>query len=333
MSVRPQNIAMIEVGHVHTGLIAEGLKRQSGRIVAVSDKNERIARHWAETLGCRAYSDYRLLLEAEHVDFAFAFGEHFEMPSIAESLIAFGIPFSIEKPLGVSAADVGEVLRIATERRAFVSIPFVFRVSPLCEMLETLRAEGRIGPPEHMTFIDLAGSPQRYSEMSPWILDPARAGGGCFINLSVHFIDLFIRLTGQEPKLAGCRYSNSVHGLPIEDHAVVLLGNESGGSCAIEVGYVFPDDKRRFQSYSVVGQDWFAHISDNTMILSRNGEQDRFSLNTDTGRYYATYVERTLEALAEGRPPVAGPDDLAKVMRVVDRANALGRQQLPQVNS
>ncbi len=325
-----ERIALIEVGHHHAALIARALRDQSRRVVAVSDRNAEIARRWADAFGCARYDDHGALLRRERVDFAFAFGVHRDMPAIARALLEAGVPFSIEKPGGLGAADVEGLCAGREATGLFVSVPLVFRCSPMLARLRALAEAGRIGVrPLHMRSVDLAGSPRRYDGVAPWLTDPAQAGGGCFINLAPHFTDMFVLLGGDAaPEVVGCRYGNAVYGLGVEDHAVVLLANAAGGTCSVEVGYTFPDDARRFQAYSFAGAGWLVHVAENRLRLFRAGEEETFELDTNTDNYYPPYVRATLAACASGGAPVAGPRDLLAVMRVADRANALGAPQL-----
>lgn len=329
MPATPRRIALLEVGHHHTGLVADGIRKLDHEVAAVSDRDPAMARRWADRLGCEAYDDYRALLDSEAVDFVFAFGPHREMPALALALIERGMPFSIEKPLGICADDVERVCARQAASGLFVSIPFVFRCCPMVEQLRALKDAERIGRPLHMRFVDLAGGPGRYADIAPWLCDPHAAGGGCFVNLAVHFIDLFILLGGETPQVAGSRYSNALHGLPVEDHAVVVLANGAGGTCSIEVGYAFPDDTRRIQSYGFAGAGWHVAVADGRLQLDQAQRSETIEIVTDTNTYYPTYVKKTLDAWAAGSPPIAAPVDLLKVMRIVDRANTLGFSQLP----
>lgn len=90
----------------------EALKDCGADVVAVSDKNIDAAKRVAADLGCNHYLDYRDLIAFEKVDFAFAFGKHFEMPAMAKTLIDARIDFAIEKPLGIDFKQVEKISQI-----------------------------------------------------------------------------------------------------------------------------------------------------------------------------------------------------------------------------
>ena len=108
-------IAFIGVSHWHVPLYLRALKKQNLNIVAVSDPDEEKAQKVADELDCICYTNAEILLEKEQPDFVFAFAPHNKMPELAKLLIKKNIPFTIEKPLGLSVEDVREVERLAEE--------------------------------------------------------------------------------------------------------------------------------------------------------------------------------------------------------------------------
>ncbi|MGF6509431.1 Gfo/Idh/MocA family oxidoreductase [Paraburkholderia sp. 32] len=99
-------VALLEASHWHVPLYLDALEAPGIQVVAVSDaeqvKGQAIAARFRSTLYSSAYE----LLEREDVDFAFVFGRHSEMPTLAEAVIERKIPFALEKPCGVNMSQV-----------------------------------------------------------------------------------------------------------------------------------------------------------------------------------------------------------------------------------
>ncbi|MBL8702668.1 MAG: Gfo/Idh/MocA family oxidoreductase [Alphaproteobacteria bacterium] len=314
-------VAVLEVGHWHAPLARIGLERAGAEVVAVSARDPAAAQPWVERFGARAHRDAAGLLAAERPDFVFVFDRHRDLAATARAVLERGIACSIEKPGGMDAAEVAGLVERRDRRGVFASVPFVNRLGPLVGELRR-RA---LPPPIHAAFVDIAGSPRRYPAMGcDWMLDPALAGGGCLINLGVHFIDLFAFMTGRPARLVGATLSRAVHRGPMEDHARLLLDNDAGGSALVEVGYCHPDDDDRHQAYSVNGRGWLAAAADDVCRLARGTERESFACPLDAAPLYADYVEATLRAAARGGPPVARLEDLLAVMTIVDAAYAAG---------
>jgi predicted dehydrogenase len=158
-----------------------------------------------------------------------------------------------------------------------------------------------------------------------WMLDPDLAGGGCLINLGVHFVDLFAFMTGRPARLVGATLSRAIQGGPMEDHARLLLANDAGGSAIVEVGYCFPDDAERHTAFTFAGKGWFADAAAEACTVTIGAARERFDCTLDAAPLYADYVVETLRAAAAGAPPVARLEDLHAVMTIVDAAYALDR--------
>ena len=115
-SIQDLKLAFIGVSHWHVPLYLRAVKSDSLNVVAVSDDSAELAERTAADLGCPSYTDAIRLLDEQQPDFVFAFAPHYKMPELALELIRRGIPFAIEKPLGVCAADVERVLKAAEEK-------------------------------------------------------------------------------------------------------------------------------------------------------------------------------------------------------------------------
>lgn len=316
-------VAVLEVGHWHAPLARVGLERAGVEVIAVSAADRAVTAPWAQRFGARTYAGAGELLAAETPDFVFVFDRHRDLPATAAMVLARGIACSIEKPGGLNAADVAGLIALRDGRGTFASVPFVNRLGPFVRDLRQHLDAAGLGAARHMSFVDIAGSPRRYPAMGcAWMLDPALAGGGCLINLGVHFIDLFAVMTGRPARFAGATLGRAIHGGPLEDHARLLLADDGGGSALVEVGYCFPDDARRHTAFTFAGEGWFADATDGTCRLTIGTARTRFDCALDAGPLYADYVVATLRAAASGAPPVASLEDLQAAMTIVDAAYA-----------
>jgi predicted dehydrogenase len=319
-------VAVLEVGHWHAPLARVGLERAGVDVIAVTARAAAAAQPWAARFGARVHGDAASLLAGERPDFVFVFDHHAALATTARAVIERGIACSIEKPGGMNAAEVAMLVDLHRQRGVFASVPFVNRLGPIARDLRTHLDAARLGAPIHGAFVDIAGSPLRYPAMGcAWMLDPALAGGGCLLNLGVHFVDLFAFVTGRPARLAGAALSRAIHGGPMEDHARLLLTNDAGGSALVEVAYCFPDDEERHTAVTFAGKGWFADARADRCTLTIGATPTRFDCALDAAPLYADYVVATLRAASTGAAPVARLEDLHAVMTIVDAAYALDR--------
>ena len=77
---------------------------------------------------------------AARLDFAFVLGRHCDMAATARHLIADGIPFAIEKPCGIEAAELRDIADHAAAAGSFAAVPLVFRGSAMLDAIATTAA-------------------------------------------------------------------------------------------------------------------------------------------------------------------------------------------------
>jgi len=316
-------IAIIEASHWHAPNYVDILEETGRNVVAVSDKKKQVAESVASRLGCSAYSDYRELVAKEKPDFVFAFGIHREMPEIAAHLIKSGIPFAIEKPLGKSAGDVKKLMQMKEARDHFVAIPFVFRHSSVLDNIEELKSKNELGSITHLYFRFIAGPPTRYPQTdSGWMLDLEQSGGGCTINLGVHFIDFFLSLIGDKKvRSVFAALNNLAYQTEIETFSTVVLRAEDNVHCTIETGYAYPMTEERVRDidYTITTTNGYISITDGRFLwLNRKQDLTEKSVSTATTGYYARFINDTLNALEANERPKAGLEEMYEVMQIID---------------
>lgn len=319
-------LVLLEVSHWHAPLYLDAAVAGGDRVMAVSDRNAEIAGRVAARFGARVYPGWRELLEAERADFAFAFGRHKEMSAIGGALVERGTPFVMEKPCGLNAAEVRQLRDRAKAKQLFVGVPLVQSLGPLSAMLEERRR------PLHAWFRFIAGPPARYPATgSGWMLDPAQSGGGCFINLSGHFLDLALRLLPRVTRVSA-RMSSAVYGEQIEDYALATLESPDGGTAVVETGYLYPSKAGRVREvyYSLFDRQgcriWWGDRGGQAFHEQPWAEQ---GANLDSDPLYPAFVTATLEACRAGRPAPVGLDAMVAVMDLIEAAYASARTGEP----
>ncbi len=317
MNPKEVKVAFLGVSHWHVPLYFPAL--EPGQVVAVSDSSPEWSAKFADRLGCPAYTDWRLLLDEQKPDFVFAFARHCDMKQMALELIARGVPFAMEKPMGLSAAEVLEISGDAEKAKAFCAIPFVWRYSDTVAQLKESLLSGRI---LHMSYRFVAGPPSRYLVSSPWMLSKATAGGGCMTNLGVHFIDMALYLTdSSSAEVLASSYQHAPD-YDIEIYASSLLKMESGASLSLETGYAYPMDEelKRENRWCIVTENGYYTLAENCLEAREFGKvPQRIALSTDSDVYYPKFVEATLNDFVSGRRPRASIQEMLTVRRILDR--------------
>src|SRR5580704_11317316 len=206
-------VAAIEVSHWHALYDAAYLRHLVAmpdvELVGVQDSDAGlVARRAAEVGSPPTYTDHRKMLTATRPDFVVALGRHSQMAAIAHDLLDAGYPFLIEKPMGISAAEVDSVAAKAARLNAYVAVPLAQRYAPFAKRARALIDAGRFGPLSHIYVRINRPGPARYPAWDcAWMLDPAEAGGRCVRNLGPHGFDMFLHLTGEDAQVTGAQLS------------------------------------------------------------------------------------------------------------------------------
>jgi predicted dehydrogenase len=317
-------IVLIGVSHWHTPFYLDPLLTMPGMsVIGVSDTEVERANEIAAKARCPAFDDYREMCARLKPDFAFALGRHCDMADEARFLIAERIPFAMEKPCAITAADAHDIAARATQADLFAAVPFVIRYSPL---IETIREVAMGEPVNYIVFKFVGGMVDRYHDQRvPWMLDRATAGGGPLLNLGVHFLDLCrVLLPDTKLHVVGSAMSNSFAQLDIEDHAVVLMRGGQA-TCMVETGYLYPAPNSVFDlHYSIrtEGHHFAARDNQTLEILDNSRKRDMRSMPLTNSFFYPTFVEDTLHRMARGDKPIADLADMAAAMDLVEAAYA-----------
>jgi predicted dehydrogenase len=327
----PLRVAAIDVSHWHALHDAAYLRLLAAmddvRLVGLHDASAAVAAERAAAVGGPpVFTDYREMLATTRPDFVVALGPHRRMPETADFLLEQGYPFMMEKPMGVSAADVERIAAKAAARRAFVAVPLPQRYAPFVARARTMLAEGRFGPLSHLYLrLNRPTSARYHAWHSAWMLDPAAAGGGCLRNLGAHLLDLFRLLTGEEARVVAAQTSARVHGQAVEDYASVLLRTAGGVLGTIEVGNTVPYDGSDGE-WKIAGRDAILVLyhDDAMRLITAAGEERLASPPTPL---YGVCVRDILDHFRRGAAPPIGVGDLLAAVRLIDEAYALAAPQ------
>lgn len=331
-SARKIRILLINPGHWHFPMYRPGLESSGSIFAGITDANRSFAEDLGRELDAPVFDDLETMLASAQADFAFAFGPHNDLPSIGHTLINWGMPFSLEKPGGLTADQVAGLAQAAEHTDLFVSVPFHYRLSRLSQTMNHLLS-APVSAFRSLKFNLAAKTPLQHRRLSPWLMDPAVAGGGCLINLGHHPIDYALNLVGGPLRRVSAVTSYAGLVLDVEDAAQLTLEFENGARCEIQLSYSTPLESSGNLEFGLhLNHERFIAQSMPTSLFVTDATHERgisVPMNWDFRGYFADYASATLARFISDSTPIASLRNLEATMRVIDAAYHSAKTGLP----
>lgn len=194
-------VGLVGVGGIMNGAHIPGyLGSERARITAICDINpERLAKT-AERLGLSGdacFTDYIALLDSglvDIVDIATPDSVHCE---VAAAAVARGIPFSSEKPMGMTYKEVKAVCDEAKKRNLPGHVCFTWHYRPYVRLMKEKVNSGELGELYHIYIRCIKDSGLWPGRRLEWRFDERYSASGVMGDLSSHMFDI-ARFAGRE---------------------------------------------------------------------------------------------------------------------------------------
>lgn len=173
---------------------------------------------------------------------------------ISAAAIRAGKHVIVEKPGGISPAEIEELTALAREHGVRVRVGFNHRFHPAFQKAAELLASGMAG--ELMFIRARYGHGGRVGYDREWRSDPALSGGGELMDQGVHLIDLAGWFLGDFDKIEG-HASTLFWDMPVDDNAFLSLRTEKGQTAWLQVSCT---EWKNLFSFEIYGRDAKLHI-------------------------------------------------------------------------
>jgi predicted dehydrogenase len=212
------------------------------RVVSCVDTNLESARTAAETAGGVATQDFATALDAD-VDAVIISTPNSLHRSQAVSAIEAGKHVLLQKPVAANLADAEAIAAAAERSRRTVGLYMSYFDQPLVHDLRDMVSKGWLGDLVHCYARLMHKGGMMWSEEAlkgnrTWRGSVAETGGGCFIQLAVHYIHIFEWISGAKVVRA-TGFTRNLHcpGLEGEDLAVAVLQLDSGAMVTLDTAW------------------------------------------------------------------------------------------------
>ena len=145
-----------------------------------------------------------------------------------------GLHVLCDKPMALTPRECREMIAACDANGVHLQVCFLFRFHSCFQQIRTWVTEGRFGQIVHgrMPFL-------KQYQLAPdeWRAQPEKSGGGCFMDLGPHSIDLLRYLIG-EVNAVSAFYNNATQGTAVEETGGILMRFDNGAQAFTDLSFL-----------------------------------------------------------------------------------------------
>jgi predicted dehydrogenase len=180
----------------------------------------------------RAVADYKNAVTDPRVDAVIVATINSALAEVSAAAIRAGKPVLVEKPAGVSAPQVDELIALADHHDVCVRVGFNHRYHPAFRKAREILLSGVMG--DLMFLRARYGHGGRVGYDQEWRADPKLSGGGELIDQGIHLIDLAGWFLGDFKTIEG-HATTCFWKMPVDDNAFLSLRTAKGQTAWLHV--------------------------------------------------------------------------------------------------
>jgi len=194
----PLSIGLIGLGLISGVHIEAYSRRKDVRVKAISDSNQANLIKKGKQLGIdNQYSDYHFMLQDRSIDVIDVMTPHFLHAQCVIDALSEGFTVICEKPLVTTIRDMDRIIQVCKKVRKHVYVKQYLRFSLAYLKAQELLRKNSIGRPYFVQCMFTTNSITDYTNPNIWKGNKKEAGGGIFIDVGVHMLDLLQMMFGQ----------------------------------------------------------------------------------------------------------------------------------------
>lgn len=306
----------------------------------------------AKKLGVAWVRDWRELLESDLCDAVILTVPHFLHHEIAIAAMKSGKHVLCEKPAGVRASDVAQMMEVH-QHCPGITLGMLLnqRTNPLFSQLKSIVESGALGSLRRSNWIiNTNWRPDSYYTSAPWRGTWGGEGGGLLVNQLPHYLDLWIYLCGMPERVYAMNRYGAYRSISVENDVSALVeypggatgvfvasGHDPLGTDRLEMdferGKIILTDSRNAEIHYFSKPEplWNQEISHIQMAhLARQPEHhDTTELHSTPvyGMDHAALMENFASHILNGTPLIATAQDGLNQVRLANAMQLSGWQQ------
>lgn len=215
-------VGFISFAHMHAASYLLGmLKRDDVEIIGIADEDAERVRPYTVDRGIPYYADYNEML-AQELDAVVICSENARHAEITKRAAAAGKHVLCEKPLGLSEAEMLEMIQVCKDNGVQLMTAFPCRyITSVRQAKEAIDA-GQIGE-----ILAMKGT-NRGTMPGGWFIEREKSGGGAVFDHTVHVMDLMHWFTGSKAEEVYAHVETLYNDTDIDDAGMVHVKFANG---------------------------------------------------------------------------------------------------------
>ncbi len=269
------------------------------RIVAVMRRNAEKARPFAEANGIELCTDKaEEVLNDPQVEIVYVATPPAQHKQYVLAAAQAGKHVLVEKPMGLSAAEDRQMIDACRQAGVQLFVAYYRRFHPHALKMKELIEAGRIGRPV-MARIDYAQPPAPGTNWGGgWRVQPETSGGGLFVDVVSHRIDLMVHLLGEPAEVQGLTATVEPGSL-VEQTASLAVRFASGALCSVSGNFASPLWSDRFLIAGTEGVIESPRLDGQTFSLTVGETVEEFKFDPPAGPHLG--LAQHIEDVIAGR--------------------------------
>lgn len=279
------------------------------------------------------YTDYMELLKRDDIHAVDICTPNFLHVEQAVNAVKAGKHVLCQKPIATTIDGANQIINAAKENGVKLCVIYVGRTSPQNNFARKLIQEGHLGK---ITFIRGRISHANGLKITPdsWRYYKDKVGGGSFMQLAVHYADLFRFLNGGIRRIAaiGKTFTCDMEG---DDTMGALLEFEQGAIGVLETGYSVRSPRRAVNCIEIYG-DKGTILMDMDSGMRVYAVEGKYSAVTDEGKTewyvpseeemlssvpFTNFVEHWVDCIVNNKEPMVTGEEGRASLEIITAAH------------
>ncbi|MGC8842410.1 MAG: Gfo/Idh/MocA family protein [bacterium] len=315
-------IAMLSFAHVHAeGYARQVMEQPDAKIVAIWDEDEARGREMAKKYNVPFEADLEKVLRMPEVDAVVVDAPTSMHPEVIIASCQAGKHIFTEKALAITTKEADAIVEAVKSSGVKFMISLPNRCRPEILFAKKVIEEKIIGD---ITFARLrvahSAALDYWWQPGNWFRDPQRAGGGAFIDLGCHTLDLALWFFGK-PKRVSAMLTNFFGNYEVDDNSVALVEFQNKALCVLDVSWVHRSGSNPIELYGTEGSLVINSVNQKIALISRKLAPfgiDGWITPTNLPQPLPSPMRQWLDAITKGSPTFITIEDGRNLTELIE---------------